>query len=430
MADRLSAWIQTILALGVSRASDESQLRYIRMCNYLALIALAIMSLFISNYLLSGDVSRASVQIIIILATLLPVFLLNHLGFFSAAKYSILLACCLSTIFDAAAGGSVEGHQYFFIVIASVFALLNEPNNWRAALVGYTTPFLCWLVLEYTDYNLLSWLFPIQSMGKLARFESIFLSYWIVPIIIWRYSYVSMISDKRAGRADKMAALGEMAAGMGHEINNPLAIIKGKIRNLKKELGKNEIDADNLREKLDQINEACDRISKIIVSIRYFSRDSSEDPLEVISVPNLIKSTLELCALKAQETHVQLKSTENLDCHLKGRESEIMQILINLISNAIYEVSKLEERWVEVGYEITPGYICIKVTDSGTGIPAHISSRMMQAFFSTKEPGTGTGLGLSISKSLAERNYGTLTYIESCPNTQFELRIPRHNLQK
>jgi C4-dicarboxylate-specific signal transduction histidine kinase len=117
---------------------------------------------------------------------------------------------------------------------------------------------------------------------------------------------------------------------------------------------------------------------------------------------------------------------------LSCREAEIIQVLLNLINNACDAVASLPDKWVKVEFQIVDapaGFkhrkeIIISVIDSGAGIPKNIVDKLMQPFFTTKDPDKGTGLGLSISNNIIKNHGGRLEYNSKSPNTRFDITLP------
>jgi C4-dicarboxylate-specific signal transduction histidine kinase len=113
------------------------------------------------------------------------------------------------------------------------------------------------------------------------------------------------------------------------------------------------------------------------------------------------------------------------DFNIKCRPGELAQVLLNLLNNSYDAVQDLPEKWVRVNLDSFGSTIDIRVTDSGPGIPAEISSKLMQSFFTTKEIGKGTGLGLSISKGIVEAHNGNIRIDNNCKNTCFVVTLPK-----
>ncbi len=235
------------------------------------------------------------------------------------------------------------------------------------------------------------------------------------------------LSDQRQSMitSAKMASLGEMAGGIAHEINNPLAIIIGKADSLKKLIHKPELDKELLDKNLDKLVATAHRISRIIKGLKTFSRSDANDAFIATKAASVVDDTLGLCQEKLKnsgvEVHIDIPTDLEFDC----RATQISQILLNLINNSYDAIQNLSEKWIRVSVEESVnGTIRFSVTDSGPGIPKEIADKLMQPFFTTKEVGKGTGIGLSISRGIAQDHYGTLFLDRSAPNTCFVLELP------
>jgi PAS domain S-box-containing protein len=225
--------------------------------------------------------------------------------------------------------------------------------------------------------------------------------------------------------AAKMSSLGEMAGGIAHEINNPLAIIIGKTTQMKRRL-KAEYPVTSLNEEIDIIENTAKRISAIINGLSAFSRNAENDKMDQVRVSLLIQDTLELSKerFRFNSVDLRLKLSENENTLILGKTSQLLQVLINLLNNAYDAVEHLPVRWVEIEVTKNQTMCVISVTDSGLGISSSILAKMMTPFFTTKEIGKGTGLGLSISKGIIEEHKGHFYYDRSSPHTKFVVELP------
>lgn len=210
--------------------------------------------------------------------------------------------------------------------------------------------------------------------------------------------------------AAKMAALGEMAAGVAHEINNPLAIITGHAEILRSMIEDGEIDKDLLMEGFARIDSTCLRIEKIVNGLRTFSRETSNDPMIIVEAGTIINDTLALCRERMIKSNVNVTVEGSTSVDFLCRPVQISQVLMNLIGNSLDAIGELQDKWIKINVEVKNKKFTISVTDSGLGISPEIAERMMQPFFTTKEVGRGTGLGLSISKGIIEAHKGELIY--------------------
>jgi C4-dicarboxylate-specific signal transduction histidine kinase len=230
----------------------------------------------------------------------------------------------------------------------------------------------------------------------------------------------------RAAGASKMASLGEMAAGIAHEINNPLAIISCHVQQLKDMVDAGDFEKESMAELAEKVDQTALRISKLIRSLRFFARDGQDDPYEEASVHEIVSDTLEFCRQRFLSHAIDLRvqpipETLMIEC----RAVQIGQVLLNLLNNAHDAVEVLPDRWIELSVEDLGNEVRISVVDSGSGIAPAIRGRILEPFFTTKDVGKGTGLGLSISKGIIESHHGRLYLDDHSPHTRFVLEIPK-----
>lgn len=220
----------------------------------------------------------------------------------------------------------------------------------------------------------------------------------------------------------RLASLGELAGGIAHEINNPLAIIMGSAQRLTRELGRNNIA--QVRQCTEQIIQTGERIAKVIGSLRKLARDGQESPRGTFDLGRLIQEVVLLSEEKIRHQGIDLSISIEAGTQIFANEVEISQVLFNLLSNSIDAVEGMNERWIRIEARWEPEMTIIAISDSGPGILGEIVSRIMEPFFTTKEIGKGTGLGLSISLSIAKRHGGDLRLNLEKPHTCFELLLP------
>ena len=234
------------------------------------------------------------------------------------------------------------------------------------------------------------------------------------------------IEDQRLGMiaAGKMAALGEMAAGIAHEINNPLAIISGHSTLATMMLEQEDINHQNLKKSLIKIEQTCGRIGKIVSGLKSFSRESSFDPMEEVLLSKILQDTIDLCHERLKSNEVELFIQGDLNFHLHCKAVQISQVLMNLISNSLDAVSSLPKKWLKVEGHRFQDHFLLTISDSGHGVPDEIVHKIMQPFFTTKAVGKGTGLGLSISKGIVEAHGGEFWYSLFEGHTQFNIKFP------
>lgn len=230
--------------------------------------------------------------------------------------------------------------------------------------------------------------------------------------------------------ASRMSSVGEMAAGIAHEVNNPLTIINSIIFQAQTKIDKGEFSVEQLGNSFDRITKSLDRIAKIVKSLRFLSRESGNDPLTSNPLSTIFQDISALCQEKFRFAEVQLQVEDCSGLVAQCRPSEIGQVLLNLISNSFDAVKHQSKPWVKVKALSKGKRIEIEVIDSGSGIAPDVAEKMMNPFFTTKEIGMGTGLGLSIAYSIVRAHGGDLRYDTNSPNTRFVFGLPVGGLTK
>lgn len=253
----------------------------------------------------------------------------------------------------------------------------------------------------------------LDSYGQIEKFVAI------------RYDITSRKSAELALiQASKMSSLGEMASGIAHEINNPLAIIQGRsstmLRSIKRDIYKIEDIADSF----ERIIQTCQRVAKIIKGLRTFSRSAENDAMETASLGQIIEGTLELCRERLGQHGVELEYQNQEDIHFECRATQISQVILNILNNAFDVVSLADERWIRIEIKKSCEFVDILISNSGPKIDPIIAQKVLEPFFTTKPVGHGTGLGLSIAKGIIDDHHGQLFVDLQKQNTCFVIRFP------
>lgn len=229
--------------------------------------------------------------------------------------------------------------------------------------------------------------------------------------------------------SSKLASIGQMAAGVAHEVNNPLAIIQGSANIIASIIEQEPLDKKNLKIFSEKIVYTSDRIAQIVRSLRSLSRGGERDPFAPLSIKAVIDSCLDISRQNLKNHDIILYLPEGKkDLTIMGREVQLGQVLLNLLLNAIDATKKLDERWIRIEYGHSDGKVWIEVIDSGSGVDETIAGKIMDPFFTTKNKEEGTGLGLSISSRIIEEHGGKLVYEPGRKNTTFKVSFPTPKL--
>lgn len=232
----------------------------------------------------------------------------------------------------------------------------------------------------------------------------------------------------RSLQSAKLASLGEMAGGIAHEINNPLAVISSTMQMIRKLIERKKMTEELLLDAVSNVESTVVRTSKIITGLRTVSRSSESFTKEHVTARDIFEDVLGLCSEKFKNNSINLSvdlADSAFDTILLSDRVQLSQVLINLLGNAFDAVQGFEDRWVKIELLGDEAYDIIKITDSGKGIDQEIADKMFYPFFTSKEIGKGTGLGLSISKSIMERHGGNIQLLQGHPNTCFMLSLPK-----
>ncbi len=229
----------------------------------------------------------------------------------------------------------------------------------------------------------------------------------------------------------KLVALGEMAAGIAHEINNPLAIINLHTKALEGLLREPALDREKLGKFTHKIGETVNRINRIISSLRKLSGDTVKmTNYEITSVSEIVKDTLGLCQERFKSEEVRLEVSVPEELRLECNPSGLIQVLLNLLNNSFYAVKEQERKEIMISAWQDRTQVLIRVSDSGPAIPREIRSKLLDPFFTTKPLGQGTGLGLSISRSIIQTHKGELFLDEKQQSTTFMIELPQFHSQQ
>lgn len=215
-------------------------------------------------------------------------------------------------------------------------------------------------------------------------------------------------TQEKLVESSKMASLGNMAAGIAHELNQPLGSILLNSEMIILALERNKLDKlkDYSKKNIEQVQ----RATKIITALRQFSREDHKNVRELCSINDLINSVHLMLENKFKLSEIEVLLELDLSLpQIKVSEIQIEQVISNLLINACDAVEDSKEKKITIRtFESEEDTIVLEIEDTGIGIPEDIKMRIFEPFFTTKGIGRGTGLGLSLSYSMAKSNNAEL----------------------
>ncbi|MGY4879613.1 sensor histidine kinase [Vreelandella aquamarina] len=224
-------------------------------------------------------------------------------------------------------------------------------------------------------------------------------------------------------QAAKLAVLGQLAAGINHELNQPLAAIRAYAENARRFLALSRLDQADAN--LEQIVELTHRMADISAQLRQFSRKSSERQ-ENIAVQSCIEYALRLFQSRLRDGHVEIvQHWPEKTLWVKGDLVRLEQVIVNLISNALQAMTDTPNPCLVVRVETHENEVNIHIIDNGPGISSADINQIFAPFYTTKAPGSGLGLGLSISSRIMEDLGGRLqARNHTNGGAQFSITLP------
>lgn len=230
--------------------------------------------------------------------------------------------------------------------------------------------------------------------------------------------------QNRAIAADRLKSMGLLAAGVGHEINNPLCFVMMKMELLEDKLLQYKLDG--LSTDLSEISDGLKRIQTIVQDLKLLSREDMVEKLLPTDVNEAIRSALSLA-------NHQVKHRAQLELHLgevpqiAGNQAQLSQVLLNLVLNSVQAIppNRVAENKIIIETTHQSSQVQIVVADTGCGIEDKFKKIVFKPFFTTKSPGEGTGLGLSICHSIIERFGGSIRFTSEVEQgTRFTITLP------
>ncbi|MCB0415304.1 MAG: GHKL domain-containing protein [Bdellovibrionales bacterium] len=291
--------------------------------------------------------------------------------------------------------------------------------------------------MKELDVELEKEIFKLQQTAdyNINLTSSLFLILILILILIWWFVVkklvilqrtLSLQKEREFEQATEMALLGEIAAGIGHDIRSPIAVIVANLNILK-----NAEKQERHSKSIESIENSLKTMNSMIGNLLSLARNGEEDKVRLEFLEKIVQEALSFSAKRLRlatldiEKDIVKKYPE--DFQIICPKAKLTQVLINLIQNAADAVSDLEEKWIEIDGFIEGNFYFVSVTDSGNGISEDVAEKIFRPQYTTKEEGKGTGLGLSLSYKMVQRLGGELFLDKNYGHTRFVIKLPNHH---
>ncbi len=241
--------------------------------------------------------------------------------------------------------------------------------------------------------------------------------------LLWQIIQYESSLQAELMQAEKMAGIGSFAAGIAHDINNPLQLIMGLAENLIEER-----DFPTIREQAREIVEAVKRTSAICQDLTGYSRQSSASDGSLVYINGKLDEALKIARYAARLHDIEVVKHYTQGAAVRGNPDELLHVFVNMITNAVHAMEQtggsltMETRMVADAVDV-------RISDTGCGIAPELKEKIFEPFFTTKPPGKGTGLGLYNARNIVHEMHGNIAVdSEVDKGTTFTLTFPTQEL--
>jgi signal transduction histidine kinase len=248
--------------------------------------------------------------------------------------------------------------------------------------------------------------------------------------LVLQTEFNSMLGNLRASKAQfRMATIGEISANIAHDLSNPLSVVLYYLGKFKTNWEKSDFvfEPGEALNVLEKIKKSAVRMDKVIASVKMLARQADDSDLRIVSVKQIVEESLFFIDIKLRKSGVTVKvDFPEKELYIHCNQTQISQVIVNLVSNSIDAIEKLDDRWINISASELGQEVEIFLTDSGPGIPEEVRKNLFHVSMTTKDSGKGTGLGLMMVKQIVDRHSGTIR-VEDFKNTRFAIRLPKAN---
>lgn len=342
----------------------------------------------------------------------------------------VLVACSSAVIMTIIAidphSATVSAYYYMPVIIAASVLLQGK-------LLGAL------VMLVFTGFNIAIISGHIESLSYPDKPMAVFTDRFITMALIYgitaytdhtielAFKQINK-ADKKIRLQDKLAALGVFSGGIAHEINNPLAVIKGFISQINRWMVKENVDP-SIQLKLDRLNSNVQRITDVTHSLLTLGHDNpvNSDSLQNFSPQQITADAINILKSKIDHYNITIVNEVDVTQSAKGSPNHLRIMLRVIIDNAIDALgaSQNSNRKVTITSYDTKKNFCLDIVDNGPGIPDKIMESIFDPFFTTKDTGKGSGVGLALVAKLCSSLRWSIQCESKIGSTKFTLKIPK-----
>jgi signal transduction histidine kinase len=334
-----------------------------------------------------------------------------------AATFSALVVCGIMSPFVVGYAGGTPGPRFGFLLALPLISLVMVPDLPLAAVAAGAACLgggVLMLVSEGRDpWFVFEWSIVSSATAVLAWVGGVaFRRIWLSQIGIQRERAEALgrlaESEGRRAQAERLAVVGRLAAGVAHEINNPLSFVKANVQYVGQELSRGGALSQEARDALAEALQGIDRIGQIVGDMRGLAREVPEPGLP-FHAGDALEEAFRLASLRLGAVRASWTAAPGLP-PVRGSRRLLVQALVNLLANAAEAAESAPGaggRWVTAAARARDGGVELQVEDGGPGLPPEVLARLFEPFVSTKGQ-KGTGLGLALVREQVSRCGGTV----------------------
>jgi C4-dicarboxylate-specific signal transduction histidine kinase len=434
--------VKRYLIAGISKAVPMADQHRVRLTNSVCLVTTGYLIIFAIIDLYRWSLVEVAMDLVSLILCQIPV-LLNFRGRLQFSRVAAVLLFTILCAINAIILGASSQAAWLLSAVTALIGAIFPPREWRtmavlATLVG--SIFVTILVID------LPGIYPLTNEAiMLVKALTGVMMVLVLGAVAFSSNHhatkviealeESQLRERQAASealaSSRLATLGELTAGLAHEIVNPLTIIRGNAELIQILDSNKNTGQGKILDKAKTIVATVDRVSALTRGMLAFSRKVEPAEPSCVSVNKVVSESVELFLQFIGES-----GRRSLDIQLHvpdicppalGHSGWVQQIMLNLLGNAhqsMVQANNSNKVSIRVEVSVKKNIVAIDVIDIGPGVPEALTDKIMDPFFTTKPVGSGTGLGLSVSRNLAREMAGDLSLYNRCNPTIFRLTLP------